>query len=240
MHETKKNIKPIISVVMAVYNGEKFLRDAIDSVLSQTYCDFEFIIIDDYSTDNSVKIIESYQDSRIRLIKNEQNMRLPASLNKGIRLARGIYIARMDADDISLPTRFAKQKEYLDSHLDVVAVGGSYQAMDEAGNDLYVYHAKTGKKLARYYLMPSPMAHPTVMIRRDIIVNNNLFYDEQYSSAQDYDLWLRVIKKFKIDNLSAVLLRYRLQSNSISATKRQQQQDNTYEIFNKNSPIEVS
>lgn len=231
---------PVISVVMSVYNGEKYLRESINSILSQTYRDFEFIIIDDCSTDSSVAIIEGYDDNRIKLIRNEKNMRLPASLNKGIRIASGKYIARMDADDISNSDRFARQVAYLDSHPDVVALGSSLQAIDEDGCDLYVHNAPRGNKLDKYYLMPSPMAHPTVMMRRDVIVNNNLFYDEQYSSAQDYDLWLRIIKKFKIDNLPDILLRYRIQNNSISVVKRQQQQDNTYKIFSKNCPVQIT
>lgn len=231
---------PTVSVVMSVYNGEKFLQKAIDSILTQTYRDFEFIIIDDCSLDKSIEIINSYNDTRIRLIRNEQNMRLPASLNKGIRLATGKYIARMDADDISVSNRLAKQVEYMDSHPDVAVVGGSFQAIDEDGNDLYVHHAMMGEKLSKYCLMPSPLAHPTVMMRRDVIVDNNLFYDEQYSSAQDYDLWQRINKKFRMDNLRDILLMYRIQGNSISVAKRQQQQDNTYKIFSQYSPVKVS
>lgn len=231
---------PKISVVMSVYNGEKYLQEAIESILTQTYSDFEFIIIDDCSTDDSVKIIESYDDRRIRLIRNKHNLRLPASLNKGIKMATGKYIARMDADDISMPDRFDKQVAYMETHSEVVAAGGSFQAIDENGNNLYIHHSAVGEKLAKYCLMPSPMAHPTVMMRRDVIVANNLFYDEQYSSAQDYDLWQRINKKFKIDNLPDILLRYRIQSNSISVAKRQQQQDNTYKIFSQYSPVKVS
>lgn len=231
---------PTVSVVMSVYNGERFLQNAIDSILTQTYHDFEFIIIDDCSSDRSVEIIESYNDSRIHLVRNEQNMRLPASLNKGIKLAKGKYIARMDSDDISVPKRLAKQVEYMEAHPDVAVIGGSYQAIDEDENDLYVHCSMTGEKLSRYFLYPSPLAHPTVMMRRNIIVDNNLFYDEQYSSAQDYDLWQRINKKFKIDNLPDILLRYRIHSNSISVAKRRQQQDNAYKIFRQYSPVEVS
>jgi len=225
---------------MSVYNGEKYLQESIESILAQTYSDFEFIIIDDCSTDDSVNIIESYDDKRIRLIRNEHNLRLPASLNKGIKSATGKYIARMDADDISMPDRFDKQVSYMETHSEVVAAGGSFQAIDENGNNLYIHHSASGEKLAKYCLMPSPMAHPTVMMRRDVIVDNNLFYDEQYSSAQDYDLWQRINKKFKIDNLPDILLKYRIQSNSISVAKRQQQQDNTYKIFSQYSPVKVS
>ncbi len=229
-----------VSVVMSVYNCEDYLEKSIESILEQTYADLEFIIIDDCSTDSSIAIIESYHDERIKFIKNERNIGLSASLNKGIRIASGKYIARMDADDISLLDRLKKQVNFMDSNPDVVVLGGSFQAIDERGNYLYVHHSLSGVKLARYYLYPSPLAHPTVMMRRDVIVNNNLFYDEQYSSAQDYDLWLRIIKKFKIDNLPDVLLRYRVQKNSISVAKRQEQQDNTYKIFRKNSPVPIT
>lgn len=225
---------------MSVYNGEKFLRESIESILAQTYSDFEFIIIDDCSTDNSVNIVRSYEDKRIHLVRNEYNMHLPVSFNKGIRLSKGQYIARMDADDISVLNRFDKQVNYLDKHSDVAVVGGGFQAIDADGNELYMHHPATGEKIARYCLMPTPLAHPTVMMRRDIIVDNNLFYDERYSSAQDYDLWQRINKKFKIDNLTDILLKYRIQSNSISIAKRQEQQDNTYKIISQYSPVKVS
>lgn len=233
-------ILPNISVVMSVYNGEKYLREAINSILEQSYADFEFIIIDDCSTDNSLDIIKSYKDNRIRLIRNKANLRLPASLNMGIRLANGKYIARMDADDISLPDRFLKQVNYLESHPEVVALGGSFQAIDGNGRNLYKHHALIEEKLDRYYLIPSPLAHPTVMMRREIIVNNNLFYDVKYSSAQDYDLWLRIRKYFKIANLPEVLLKYRIHKKSISSVRSHEQMDNTYIIFSKNAPVNIT
>ncbi|SDG63888.1 Glycosyltransferase involved in cell wall bisynthesis [Selenomonas sp. WCT3] len=229
-----------ISVVMSVYNGERYLSEAIDSILNQSYDDFEFIIIDDCSTDNSVDIIKSYNDNRIRLVRNEENLRLPASLNKGIKLASGKYIARMDADDISLMDRFSKQVKYLEEHPEVTALGGSFQVIDCGGCNLYKHHALTDEKLERYYLIPSPLAHPTVMMRRETIIDNNLFYDERYSSAQDYDLWLRIRKQFKIANLPDVLLKYRIHKKSISTIRAQEQQNNTYDIFSKNSPVDVT
>jgi glycosyltransferase involved in cell wall biosynthesis len=124
---------PRISVVMSVYNGEKYLRQAIESILQQTYTDFEFIIIDDGSTDSSREIIQSYDDKRIRLVINEQNIGLTKSLNKGIRLAKGEFIARMDADDISLPQRFEKQVAYLDSHPEVGVLGTYANIIDHRG-----------------------------------------------------------------------------------------------------------
>ena len=110
--------EPMVTVLMSVYNGEKFLKEAMDSILTQTFTDFEFLIINDGSTDNSVKIIESYNDSRIRLINNEKNLKLIASLNKGISLARGKYIARMDCDDISSPMRLEKEVDFLENSSD--------------------------------------------------------------------------------------------------------------------------
>lgn len=231
---------PNVSVVMPVYNGEKYLRESMDSILDQSYTDFEFIIIDDCSTDESFDIIRSYKDTRIRLIRNEENLRLPASLNKGIRLAKGKYIARMDADDISLPNRFFKQVNYMESHPEVAALGASFQAIDCEGCNLYKHHALVDDDLERYYLIPSPLAHPTVMMRRETIVSNNLFYDVKYSSAQDYDLWLRIRKQFKIANLPDVLLKYRIHKKSISSLRSQEQQDNTYTIFRKNSPVDIT
>ncbi len=115
--------KPRVTVLMSVYNGEKYLREAIDSILNQTFKDFEFLIIDDGSTDSSADIIRSYTDFRIRLIQNEKNIGLTRSLNKGLKLAKGEYIARMDVDDISLPIRFEKQVSFLDKYEDVKLVG---------------------------------------------------------------------------------------------------------------------
>ena len=120
----KENV--YISVVMSVYNGEKYLREAIDSILSQTYQNFEFIVIDDCSSDNTSYILKSYTDARMQIIRNDRNLKLPASLNKGLKIAKGKYIARMDADDIAMPDRFAKQVEYLEEHSDVAVVGGSF------------------------------------------------------------------------------------------------------------------
>ena len=118
-------VQPKISVVMPAYNAENYIREAIDSILAQTFRDFEFLIIDDGSTDHTVEIIRSYSDSRIRLYQNERNMGVAATLNRGLDLARGEYIARMDADDISLPERFAKQAAYMDAHPDVAVCGSN-------------------------------------------------------------------------------------------------------------------
>lgn len=233
-----ENIK--ISVVMAVYNGEKYLRTAIDSILNQTYPDFEFIIIDDCSTDNTVNILKSYTDARIKVVRNEQNLRLPASLNKGLKIARGKYIARMDADDISVPDRFEKQVKYLDDHQDIAVIGGSFQVFNEIGENLYINKARCDEKLDKYYLLPSPIGHPTAMLRKSMTVDEGFLYDEKYTSAQDYDLWLRIAQKHKINNIPDVVLKYRVHNSSISKTRSEEQQLNAANIFIRNLPIKIS
>jgi glycosyltransferase involved in cell wall biosynthesis len=132
----KLSKNPKVTVLMPVYNGEKYLREAIESILNQTFIDFEFLIINDGSTDRSVEIIESYSDPRIRLVHNERNMKLIATLNKGLELARGEYIARMDCDDISLPERLAKQVAFMDANPEVGVLGTAFQTIDSYGKSL--------------------------------------------------------------------------------------------------------
>ncbi len=155
---------------MSVYNGEKYLREAIDSILGQTFKDFEFLIIDDGSTDSSVEIIRSYADPRIRLIQNEENIGLSRSLNKGLKLARGEYIARMDADDISLPRRLAAQVGLLDKQPDIGLVGTSIQLIDCDGERMHVHRVPTTHAQILWALcFTTPLAHPSVVFRKVII-----------------------------------------------------------------------
>jgi glycosyltransferase involved in cell wall biosynthesis len=128
--------EPLISVVMPVYNAAQYLREAIDSILNQTFRDFEFIIINDGSTDRSLEIIQSYNDDRIRLI-NQKNTGLAKALNNGIAIAKSDFIARMDADDISIPERLTSQFSFLESNVDVVAVGSNAEVIDKEGNHVY-------------------------------------------------------------------------------------------------------
>ena len=230
---------PKVSIVMAVYNGKKYLREAIDSILGQSFQDFEFIIVDDASVDGSVDVIKGYQDPRIKLIINEENMRLPRSLNRGMSYASGEYIARMDADDISMPDRIEKQVLFMDAHPDVAASSGNYIVIDETGKQHYLEKVRRGKQLERYVLFPSPLVHPAAIFRRSLL-NEGYWYDEKYSSSQDYDLWLRIHEKYSIDNINETLLQYRIHGSSTSLTKREQQLQNACEIFNKFSPRMIS
>lgn len=236
---------PKVSVIMAVYNGSDYLREAIDSVLCQTYDDFELIIVDDASTDNSLEIIKSYKDERIVIICNENNMKLPRSLNKGISKAKGEYIVRMDADDICLPDRFAKQVDFMEKNLDIAASSGNYIIIDADGNVkkklLWTIksHRLTGELLNRYAKIPSPLVHPAAIIRKSVF-DEGILYNPQYSSAQDYDLWLKINSKYKLGNISDVILKYRVHDKSISSVKREAQLNNAYKIFSSYTDRKIS
>ncbi len=202
-----------VSVAMSVHNGENFLSESIESILNQTYKDFEFIICDDASTDSSIKIVESYmkEDKRIVLIQNEVNLGLAASLNKCISLAKGAYIARMDADDVSIENRFENQVIYLDSHLDIAFVCGRVYMFDENG----VWGESKGTKgqgltLENVY-KHQPIAHPTVMIRRSVLEEVGCYTVASYTRrGQDFDLWCKIYEKgYKGENTEELVLYYR-------------------------------
>ena len=207
---------PKISVILPCYNSEAFIGSSIQSILDQTYRDFELIIIDDGSTDGSTEIIKSFHDTRIRYIRNPENLGLIKTLNIGIGLSEGMYIARMDADDISYPNRFEEQARYLDERSDVSLVGTGYCTIPSGKT--FVPH-KTPKLWDM--LIRNQFAHPTVMFRKNNFLDNGLVYDENYNSAEDYELWSRaLIKGLQCHNIPAPLLRYRLHPDSITARKR--------------------
>jgi len=209
---------PIISVLMPVYNAEKYIQAAVESILKQTFTDFEFIIINDGSTDGTLKILEDYalQDERIRLISRE-NKGLVATLNEGVALAKAPLIARMDADDISLPARFQAQVDYLNSHQDVVALGGASIIIDENSMELHVLVPPLGDEEIQENALKGhcPINHPTAMIRTDVIKHVGAYSNEFYPS-EDLDLWLRLGEQGKLANLEKPTIKYRFLSDSIS------------------------
>jgi len=213
---------PLISVVMPVYNGEKYLNEAIDSILNQTFTDFEFIIINDGSTDQTEEIILSYDDSRICYVKNEKNLQIVKTLNKGISLANGKYIARMDADDISMPERFERQVEFMENHSDIGVCGTWMQTIGDLNGvwKMPVTHEDIIVKM----LFHSCLMHPTVFIRMQVLSLNNMLYDEAFSGTEDYDLWLRLSQVTKFSNIPKILLSYRINnmSDQRSAYKKKQ------------------
>lgn len=224
---------PRVSVLMAVYNGEKYLPEAINSILGQTFTDFEFLIVDDGSSDRTPEIINCYQDPRIKVISNPYNVGLTHSLNKGLDLARGEYVARMDSDDISLPDRLARQVAHMDVNSEVAVCGTWAKDIDSEGKVTGVRETPVGRSLEREYWRPSPIIHPSAMIRRAHL--NGLRYDEQIRYAQDFDLWLRIKPVHKLANLPEYLLLYRVHGKSITFCQRDDQLRATYDIFRKNA-----
>lgn len=209
---------PQVSVLMSVFNGAEFLEEAINSILRQTFSDFEFLIIDDGSTDSSREVISSFVDRRIRLVCNNKNIGLAASLNKGIALARGIYIARMDSDDISHSHRLAAQVDFMDRHSDV-GVCGTWVTTFGDGENLEWRYAVKSEDIKCSLLFESPFAHPSVMLRRSILIDNGIYYDESLQVAQDYDLWTKLSEVTIFANLPSFLYYYRRHQGQIGQKK---------------------
>lgn len=200
-----------VTVLMPVYNAALTLREAIDSVLSQTFRDFEFLIINDGSTDDSAAIVQSYSDPRINFVQNERNLRLTATLNRGLELARGEYVARMDADDLSLPERLAKQTAFLDANSFVGIVGTWAWAFGEAR--FKILHPPEPERIRAKLLFDSALVHPAVLMRRTAINAHGLRY-KALGHFEDYELWQRAARLFALANIPEYLFRYRVSSNS--------------------------
>jgi len=214
---------PKISVVMSVYNGEKHIRKAIQSILRQTYQDFEFIIVNDCSTDKTVEIIKSFNDNRIIIIENPGNIGLTKSLNKGVKEAKGEYIARMDADDISLPHRFETQIKFLEENKDHGLVGSSYYKMDDSGKTVFWVKVLTEDSELRQGLKRQNwFGHGSVLIKKSAFIECN-GYDEDFKYAQDYDLWVRISERFKVANIEEPLYRWRLSTDGVTVSKQKEQ-----------------
>lgn len=201
-----------VSVVMSVYNAEKYLAEAVDSILSQTFTDFELILIDDKSTDGSGKILAQYAqaDPRVVILKNAENMGLTKSLNRGLAVAKGEYIARMDADDISVPDRFAKQVAFLDENPDYSFVSCIGRYIDENGKEEQLrLFPETNEEIYAMMLKVDAVMHPGVMFRRaDIAKIGN--YCEDFRVVQDYDLWFRgMAAGYKFYNIQEPLVLFR-------------------------------
>lgn len=216
-------MNPVVSVVMSVYNGGPFLTEAIGSILSQSYADFECIIIDDGSTDDSAGIIASHRDRRFRMITHAENAGLAARLNEGVAAASGRYVARMDADDISLPDRFARQVEFMQAHPHVGACGTWVEVAGEGIRQRWEYPLSHNAIHARL-LFDCAMAHPTVMFDRAHLHKARLSYDSSYPCAQDYDLWCRAAQELSLANLPEVLLVRRLHAGQIGRRDANAQQ----------------
>jgi glycosyltransferase involved in cell wall biosynthesis len=216
---------PRISVVMPVHNAEKYITEALDSIIQQTFTDFELIVIDDGSTDRSSTIIESYAKKDRRVIVHRQdNCGLILSLNRGCSLARGRYIARMDADDVSLPERFERQLDYLERHPHIGLLGTWIQDIGPNGEQGPVWPLPTTPALIPWFLMfGNCIAHPSVMGSRELI--QSLDYRTEATHVEDYDLWCRMSAVSGLANLPEVLVKYRVLNQSVSSRNLSVQKD---------------
>lgn len=225
---------PRVSVIMAVYNAEAFLQEAIQSVCRQSFTNWEFIIVDDGSEDRTSKILKVYSDEDFRIrVLPQKRLGLTKSLNRAANMARGAFLARMDGDDVCLPDRFKSQIEYLESHPEVVAAGTSALFIDPDGDPIEDYEPPLSHEaIDRLHLSGTGggIIHPSAMIRRnafDIIGG----YDEAFSTSQDYDLWLRLAEIGRLSNLRPTHLLYRLHLNSITFARRREQEKNVKAIL---------
>jgi glycosyltransferase involved in cell wall biosynthesis len=210
---------PTVTVLMSVYNGEKYLAEAVDSILNQTYTDFEFLIINDGSTDASRSIICAYHDSRIRLVDNPQNVGLSRSLNRGLSLAQGKYVARQDADDISEPQRLARQVAFMEANPHLLMSGTWYREIDADGNwGDNVRLPGDSTELRWLLLFTCPFIHTAAIMRKTQLLQEVGFYNESCYYAMDYELWFRIAQRCPVTNLPDYLVRYRINPYSMTAT----------------------
>ena len=222
---------PQISVIMAVYNGEKYLNDSINGILNQTFEDLEFIIIDDCSKDGTSQILSNQLDPRIIVITNTKNIGLSASLNIGIHKSKGKYIARNDADDISLPERLAIQFDFMEKNSHIGILGTGYNLIEESGMEISEFIYPTDELEIRWKLLSGPIfPHPTVMMRGSVLRQNNLGYNEKLLATQDYELWIRLMTKTRGTNIPISLINYRQHENSASNSKIDLQESNRLSI----------
>ncbi|PDY79665.1 glycosyltransferase [Bacillus cereus] len=214
---------PFISVIMSVYNtDENYLREAIESILNQTFTNFEFIIIDDASSFSIDSVIKEYEDPRIILMRNTSNMGLAASLNKGIEVSKGKYIARMDSDDVSSVERFEKQVDFMERYKKVDILGTLAEKF--GGMNGKFGYDESNEMIKARLIFNSSLIHPTCMIRRDFLISNNLKYNPHFLKAQDYELWSRCIAG-ELSVFPEVLLSYRVHNKQVTISGKKEQEE---------------
>jgi glycosyltransferase involved in cell wall biosynthesis len=220
---------PKVSVIMPVYNGEKFLRDAVESILNQTFSDFELIVINDGSSDSSVQIITSYTDPRIVFINNDSNMGLPYVRNQGVDVSRGEYIAWLDCDDTSMLDRLEKQERLLDENPQI-GVCGAWVKIIGGGSEIIAQYPSDPEYVRASLLFNNCLANSTVMMRAACTRDIGLRFDPSHHLSQDYGLWVRIPRPWQITNLPEVLTIYRLHENQVTEVHKQKQLDISWQI----------
>ena len=203
-----------ITVLMPVFNTEKYLKQAIDSILNQTFSDFEFLIVNDGSTDKSEEIILSYNDQRIKYLKNERNLGIVATMNKGLGYINSQYIVRMDADDISMPNRLEVQKKFMDANPQI-GVCSSYYEFIGKKNELVKLYSQSDE-IKAYLIFGSQICHPAAIIRTALLKAHNLIYRSTYPHMEDYDLWYRMKDLTEFANIKIPLLKYRISDQNVT------------------------
>lgn len=216
---------PKISVVMPAYNAEKYIGEAIESILNQTYTDFEFIIINDGSTDKTKEIIDSYNDSRIVYLENKKNSGIVVTLNKGLDFATGEYIARMDADDIAVDTRFEKQIAIMEGDKSIGVLGTGTKIFGETVETKETHSTLQPEKLKAELLFSTCICHPSAMIRKKVLDDHHLRYKAEYKGAEDYELWWQIASVSKIVTIPDVLHCYRIHPNQVTQVKNDAYKD---------------
>lgn len=221
-----------VSVLMSVYNGERFLREAVESILNQTFADFEFIIVDDGSPDKTPQILAGYaeKDRRIKLIKNEKNIGLAKSLNRALEIATGEYVARHDADDISLPHRLERQLSFLDANPQVGAAGSFIEYINNDGVFLGIQRfPECDEDIKAFLLINNCMSHPALVVGRPILQKAGGYNPELFSCA-DYDLLRRLSGVTRLANLPEILVKYRWADNYYSKLHQKRQTEDAFGI----------
>jgi glycosyltransferase involved in cell wall biosynthesis len=221
-----KNVNEIfVSVLLPAFNAEKHLRTAVESILSQTHRNFELLIINDGSGDQTEKIILSFADPRIRYIRNEKNIGLIASLNKGLEESKGEYIVRMDADDISLPARIEQQVAFMQKHIKTGAAGCWYYPIP-----FHIPNKVTGYTnpalLQTQLLFNSCLCHPATILRKKTLEENNIRYSPAHKHSEDYDFWIQLSKVSELNNVPEFLFKYRLHKNQVTSIHNSEQKKN--------------
>ena len=203
------NKSPLVTVLMPVFNAGVYLEEAINSILKQTFTDFEFLIINDGSTDNSLEIIKSFDDKRINLINNEANLKLIKCLNLGLQKSKGEFIVRMDADDISLPTRIEKQINFLISNPEYGLLGSWFEDFGDNIKNQLVKYSSDDATIRIKHLYQTQISHPTAVIKKEIIDKYSLQFDSAQVHGEDYDFWVRMSQYCKMSNFPELLVRKR-------------------------------
>jgi glycosyltransferase involved in cell wall biosynthesis len=216
------DLKSKVTVVLPVFNGEKYIRYAMESVLQQDYTNFELLIINDGSTDKTSDIISGFKDPRLKIISHEKNLGLVNSLNEGIDLSDGDYIVRMDADDICLPGRISSQVKFMEKNPSIGASGTFYFALINGKKLFYSFPTPVNETKAML-LFNSPVAHPTAIIRRSLLRRHNLKYSSQFVHAEDYFLWSQISEHADLSNLNKYFLEYRFHDSQVTAVQASSQ-----------------